>query len=85
MLAAASSAVEPMAAVTVVVGGSANTNRVELIMPAVTFSVPSVDVQQVVSTAINFTAQGYVPSATANANAFDLSETNDLTIRYYAA
>jgi hypothetical protein len=85
MLAAASSSVEPMAAVTIAVGGSSNGNRVELVMPAVTFSVPTVDVQQVVSTAINFTAQGYLPSATANANTFDLTETNDLTVRYYAA
>jgi hypothetical protein len=82
MLAAASSAIEPMAAVTIAVGGSSNGNKVELVMPAVTFSVPTVDVQQVVSTAINFTAQGYIPSATTNV--FDLSETNDLTVRYYA-
>ena len=85
MLAAASSSVEPMAALTIVVGGSTNSNKVELVMPSVTFSVPSVDVQQVVSTAINFTAQGYLPSGTANANTFDLSEANDLTVRYYAA
>jgi hypothetical protein len=84
MLAAASSAVEPMAAVTIAVGGSSNGVKVELVMPAVTFSVPTVDVQQVVSTAINFTAQGYLPSATANGNTFDLTETNDLTVRYYA-
>lgn len=85
MLAAASSSVEPMAALTIAVGGSTNSNKVELVMPSVTFSVPSVDVQQVVSTAINFTAQGYLPSGTANANTFDLSEANDLTVRYYAA
>lgn len=85
MLAAASSAVEPMAALTIAVGGSSNSIRVELVMPAVTFSVPTVDVQQVVSTAINFTAQGYLPSATANANTFDLTETNDLTVRYFSA
>lgn len=84
MLAAASSAVEPMAAVTIAVGGSSNGVKVELVMPAVTFSVPTVDVQQVVSTAINFTAQGYLPSATTNGNTFDLTETNDLTVRYFS-
>ena len=41
-------------------------------MPAVTFSIPTVDVQQVVSTAINFTAEGYTPSATGDANVFAL-------------
>jgi len=85
MLAAASASVEPMAALTIAVGGASNGNRIELNMPSVTFSVPTVDVQAVVSTAINFTAEGYVPSATANGNTFALDETNDLTVRYYAA
>jgi hypothetical protein len=53
-------------------------------MPASTITIPSVDVQQVVSTAINFNAQAYVPSSTANGNVFDLEETNDIAIRYYA-
>ena len=85
MLAAASSSVEPMAAITIAIGGGANATRVVLEMPAVTFSIPTVDVQQVVSTAINFTAEGYTPSATAGANVFALDETNDLTVRYYSA
>lgn len=84
MLAAASTAVEPMATITINIGG-ANATKVVLEMPAVSFSVPSIDVQQVVSTAINFTASGYTPSAVANANVFDLSKTSDLAIRYYAA
>ena len=84
MLAAASTAVEPMATITINIGG-ANATKVVLEMPAVSFSVPSIDVQQVVSTAINFTASGYTPSAVADANVFDLSKTSDLAIRYYAA
>ena len=85
MLAAASSSIEPMAAITIAIGGSANATRVMLEMPAVTFSIPTVDVQQVVSTAINFTAEGYTPSTIAGANVFALDETNDLTVRYYSA
>jgi len=85
MLAAASASVEPIASVSLAIGGSTNSNRVVLEMPAVTFTVPSVDVQQVISTAINFTAEGYVPNTTANANTFALDETNDLTVRYFAA
>lgn len=85
MLAAASSAVEPMAALSITIGGATNATKVVLEMPAVTFSIPTVDVQQVVSTAINFTAEGYTPSATGDANVFALDEVNDLTVRYYAA
>lgn len=85
MLAAATSSVEPMAALSITIGGATNTTKVVLEMPSVTFSIPTVDVQQVVSTAINFTAEGYTPSATADANTFALDEVNDLTVRYYAS
>jgi hypothetical protein len=84
MLAAASTTIEPMVALQVAIGGSAQTVKIVLDMPATTITIPSVDVQQVVSTAINFTAEGYVPSSTANANTFDLAKTNDIAIRYYA-
>ena len=84
MLAVASVTIEPMASLAISIGGGANTVKVVLDMPATVIQVPSVDVQQVVSTAINFTAEGYVPSATADANAYDLTKTNDIAIRYYA-
>jgi hypothetical protein len=54
-------------------------------MPSATISIPTVDVQQVVSTAINFTAQGSALSATADNSVYDLSKSNDITVRYYAA
>jgi hypothetical protein len=85
MLAAISASTEPMATISIAIGGSGNGNRVVLDMPAVTFSIPTVDVQQVVSTAINFTAEGYTPSATAADTVFALDETNDIAVRYYAA
>ena len=85
MLAAASSSVEPMAAISISIGGGTNATKVVLEMPAVTFSIPTVDVQQVVSTAINFTAEGSTPSATAGANTFSLDETNDISVRYFSA
>lgn len=84
MLAAASTTIEPMVALEIAIGGSANKVKVILDMPAATITIPSVDVQQVVSTMINFNAQGYVPSTVANGNVFDLSDTNDIAIRYYA-
>ena len=85
MLAAASSSVEPMAALSIAVGGATNATRVVFDMPAITLSIPTVDVQQVVSTSINFTAEGSTPSATADANAFALDEINDISVRYYSA
>ena len=85
MLAAASSAVEPMAAISIAIGGNGNATKVVLDMPSVTFSIPTVDVQQVVSTSINFTAEGYTASSTANANTFALDEVNDIAVRYYSA
>lgn len=80
-----SAAIEPMFSLALTIGGASNATKVVLDMPAVTISVPTVDVQQVVSTTINFTAQGYTPSATAGANTFSLDKPSDLTVRYYSA
>ena len=85
MLAAASASTEPMASLSIALGGSTAATRVELDMPAVTFSIPAIDVQQVISTNIKFTAEGSLPSATANGNTFAVDAVNDLTVRYYSA
>jgi len=89
MLAETANAIEPMFALSINIGGSApatgSSNRVVLEMPSVSIGVPTVDVQQVVSTSIAFTAQGYVPNATAANNTFDLTKASDLLVRYYAA
>jgi len=85
MLKASTTSIEPMASLSIGVGGkTASTTRVILEMPSVTFTIPSVDVQQVVSTAINFTAAGSTLSNTANTSVFAVDKTNDLLIRYYA-
>ena len=86
MLKASTTSIEPMASLSIGVGGKTDaTTRVILEMPSVTFTIPSVDVQQVVSTAINFTAAGSTLSSTANASVFAVDKTNDLLIRYFAA
>lgn len=79
MLSASSSAdgVEPMFALDISIGGAANTVKVLMSMPAATLTIPSIDVQQVISTAINFTAQG---NTTGN---YDLAATNELEIEYF--
>lgn len=77
MLASSDSDVDPAFYVQIEVGGSTNATRVEFEMPAAVLTIPSVSTEQVVSTTINFTAQG---SATG---AFDIGASNELEVRYY--
>jgi hypothetical protein len=81
-LTAAATTTEPNYDVQISIGGATG-NRVALKMPTTVLSIPAVDVQQVVSTTINFTAQG---SANGTAgSAFSLDGTNELTISYTGA
>ena len=82
MLTAASVTVEPMFALAISIGGSANAVKVVLDMPSAVLTIPTVDVQQVISTAINFTAQG--STGTGNSTVYDLTQTNDITVKYYS-
>lgn len=82
MLSAASVTVEPMFALGISVGGGANTVKVVMDMPSAVLTIPTVDVQQVVSTAINFTAQG--STGIGNSTVYDLTQTNDITVKYYS-
>jgi len=84
MLAAAATTIEPMISLNIAIGGKDNSLKVVLDMPSATISIPTVDVQQVVSTVINFTAQGSSQSATAASSTFDLSKSNDITVKYYS-
>lgn len=72
-------------------GGINNAVKVELEFPAVTLQVPTIDVQDVVSTSIQFVSQGAVlPSSlaadlvNATTSYYDLEATNDLLVRYYS-
>ncbi len=68
------------------IGGAANGTRVELEMPGVVLGVPSVEIADVVSTAITFNAQGTAKDLVGVSNAtYDIENTNDVTIRYYSA
>jgi hypothetical protein len=69
----------------VAIGGASNTTRVETAIYGATLQIPTIDAQAVMSTTINFNAQGTDPSIVAGANsAFDLASTNDLRIRYFS-
>ena len=74
--------VNPKFDVQIAIGGSSNTLKVALAMPTSMLTIPTVDVQQVVSTAINFTAQGST-NGTASGT-YDIGASNELTVKYYA-
>lgn len=77
LLTSSTSDVNPAFEIQFEVGGAANATRVEFEMPAAVLTIPTVSTEQVVSTTINFTAQG---SATG---AFDIGAANELEVRYY--
>lgn len=77
MLAGSATDVDPAFFIQIEVGGATNATRVELEMPAAVLTIPSVATEQVVSTTINFTAQG------STAGEFDIGAANELEVRYY--
>lgn len=81
LLANISSAIEPKYRVQLEMGGVSNATRVEFEMPGVSLQIPTVDVADVVSTTINFTAQAYNPD-TQNSQVFDLTKTNELMVKF---
>lgn len=78
---ATSAGIEPKYQLILAVGGSAATTRVELELPMAFVQIPTVDAQAVLSTTINFTAEGY----TNDASGVDIENTNELGVRYYHA
>lgn len=77
MLAGSTTDVDPAFYIQLEIGGAANATRVEFEMPATVLTIPSVTTEQVISTAINFTAQG------SAASAFEIGSANELEVRYY--
>ncbi len=75
--------VEPSYALMFSIGGRNNAVKVELEISGATITVPTVETQDVVSTTINFTAQGYCSEVSENL--YDIAQTNDMTVRYYSA
>lgn len=71
---------EPKFSMTIDIGGATG-RRVEVIMNGVSLQVPSIETADVITTTINFNAQGYDPVA-AN-NAYDMEYSNDLILRAY--
>jgi hypothetical protein len=75
MLNNSATAVSPAFYMNISIGGT-GTTKVDFTMPAVVLTIPTVNAEQVVSTTINFTAQGSTSSA------FDIGAANELSITY---
>ena len=83
ILANAATASEPMFYLELTLGGKPSDDvRVELQLPGVSLSVPSINTEQVISTAINFAAAP--SSGNYSTRIYDIAETNELTLRYYS-
>ena len=84
MLASSATSVDPKFRIQLEVGGATNAVRLELEMNSAMLTIPTVNVEQVVSTQINFTAQGHTAEYASNAD-YDITNTNELKVRYYSA
>ena len=73
---------EPMFTYRASIGG-ATAPYVLVNLPAVFLQVPTLDAQQIVSTTINFTAQG--SSTAASVVGFDSAQENELVLRYFTS
>lgn len=82
MLSNITAATEPKFKVQIEIGGSSALTRVEVLCDGAVLTVPTVDAQAVMSTTINFTAQGTEYQQTSTSG-YDLENTNDVRIRYF--
>jgi hypothetical protein len=79
----AGTAVEPKYSLTLSIGGANNPVRVDCYMPGCNIQIPTVDAQAVLSTVINFTAEGV--DDIRSAQGYDIELPNELRVRYFAA
>ena len=81
--AASSAGIEPKYQLILTIGGSAASTKVEVEVPMAFLQIPTIDAAAVMSTTINFTAEG--SSSVYNAQEIDIENTNELEIRYIKA
>lgn len=80
LLAGSATTVDPKFTINVQLGGpSTNATGVEIKLPAAMLQIPTINTEQVISTTINFTAQGFASTG------YDITESNEATIVYRAA
>ena len=80
MLTGSATDVEPDFQIELNIGGNSSAaTRVNLLLPACVLTIPAINTEQVVSSTINFTAQGY------NGSDFAIDQNNEAKITYYSA
>lgn len=80
MLAGSATNVEPAFQISLNIGGNSSAaTRVNLLLPACVLTIPAINTEQVVSSTINFTAQGY------SGTSFGIDQNNEAKITYYSA
>ena len=83
MLTNAATSIDPKFLLQIDVGGSAAATKVELRLDAAMLQIPTIDAQAVMSTTINFTAQGS-EAVQSSTSAYDIENTNELRVRYFS-
>jgi hypothetical protein len=83
LLDAATGSIEPMFALEIAIGGVTNALRVECQMPSASIGIPAINTEQVVSTTISFNASPSTWNSTTLARVYDITESNEITLRYY--
>jgi hypothetical protein len=80
MLTGSATDVEPDFQIELNIGGNSSAaTRVNLLLPACVLTIPAINTEQVVSSTINFTAQGYSGSA------FAIDQNNEAKLTYFSA
>jgi hypothetical protein len=77
LLANAATEINPSYAINIQMGGTSGTH-VDVGIPAAMLQIPTVNTEQVISTTLTFTGQGYTSTA------FDIDQANEVTVKYYA-
>ena len=62
------------------IGGASSQTKVELEMPGVVLTIPTINAESVITTTVNFTAQG----TNAN-NGFDILQNNEIVLKYHTS
>lgn len=70
---------DPQFALQIEIGGKTNPTKVELAMPAVVLTIPTINAESVITSAINFTAQ----SSDQTTKLFDIIKDNEIMIKYF--
>ncbi len=83
LLTASGSSTENKFSSVISLGGASNDTRLDLDMPTVQLTIPSITSEQIISTSITMTAQGSTTGAAGGS--YDLEGKNEISIKYYAA